>query len=119
MHARLCGDSVDDIQRVVVVECADTTDAHRRCSRRISVGRDVHAGHTSLEGFDRVVFILLGDFVDINGGDSAGHVGLALHRVADDDNLVKHLGVLFEDDFHGWCGQQCLRFVAYIADCDF
>ena len=60
VHTGLCGHTVDDVERVVVVQRTDTTNSDCRTTRGRTVGRDVHARHTTLHGLDGVVLVLLG-----------------------------------------------------------
>ena len=100
MHAGLGWYTVDDVQRVVVVQGADTADADRRCTGRRTVGRDVHARDTSLEGFHGVVLVLLGQVFRIHGGDGAGEVGLALDGVTGDYHFIQKLSVFMHHYRH-------------------
>ena len=100
MHAGLGWYTVDDVQRVVVVQGADTTDAHGGCTGRGTVGRDVHARDTSLEGFHGVVLVLLGQVFRIHGGDGAGEVGLALNGITGDHHFIQKLGVFIHHHRH-------------------
>ena len=59
VHACLGRHTVDDVERVVVVQCSDTTDANSCRTRRTTIGRDVHTRNTSLHCLDGVVLVLL------------------------------------------------------------
>ena len=100
MHAALGGHAVDDVERVVVVEGADTANAHGGGAAGRTLSADVHTRHTALQRFDGVVLVLLGDFVDVNGSDGAGHVDLALSGVTHGHHFVQKQSVLLEADSH-------------------
>ena len=104
VHTGLRGHTVDDIKRVVVVQRTVTTDTHGSGTRGITVGRDVHARHTTLHGLDGVVFILLSQLRSVDHRDSAGQVGLALGLVTGHHHFVQLCGVVFHGHLHaGGC----------------
>ena len=70
------------------------------CTGRGTVGRDVHARDTSLEGFHGVVLVLLGQVFRIHGGDGAGEVGLALDGVTGDYHFIQKLSVFMHHYRH-------------------
>ena len=104
MHSGFGGNTVNDVQGIIVVEGADTTDTDCCSTRRGAIGTDVHAGDTALEGFYGVVLILLCKVFGVHCGDGTGKVGLALDGVTSDHNLLKHLGILIKDNLHMLCG---------------
>ena len=116
MHTGLGGHAVDDVERVVVVQRADTTDTNRGGSRGITIGRDIHAGHSTLHSLDGVVLVLLGQFINADYRDSARQVGLALHLITCHDELV-HLGdILAHSDRHAVLGLHLLGVEAHEGD---
>ena len=99
VHTCLCGHSVDDVERVVVVQRSDTADAHRGCTARITVGRDVHTRHSALQGFHGVVLVLLLHLADTHRRHGSRQVGLALCGVACHHHLAKLLRIVLQGDF--------------------
>ena len=89
MHTGLCGNTIDDVQRVVVVQRADTTYTHRCRTRGRTVGKDVHAGHATLHGLHRVVFVLLGKLADTHYRNGTSQVGLTLGGITCYHHLVQ------------------------------
>ena len=89
MHSALGGHTVDNEQRVVVVESAYTANAYGGASAGISVGSHIHSRHPSLKGFHRVVFILLCQLLHIHHGNGTCQVGLALYGITGDNDLVQ------------------------------
>ena len=89
MHAGFGGNTVDDVQRVVVVEGSHTTDTHDGCSGRTAVSADVHARNTSLQGLDGVVLVLLGQIVGVHRGDGTCQIGLALDCITGYHYLIQ------------------------------
>ena len=106
MHTGLGGHAVNDVQGIIVVEGANTADADRGGAGRGTVGTDVHTGNASLQGFHRVVLILLGQVCGIYRRDGTGEVGLSLDRVAGDHHLVQQLGVFVHDNGHLGLGRK-------------
>ena len=106
VHTGLGGHTVNDVQRVFVVEGADTADADRSGAGRGTVGTDVHAGNASLQSFHRVVLILFGHVCCVYRRDGTGEVGLSLDRVAGYHHLVQQLGVFVHDNGHLGLGRK-------------
>ena len=116
MHTGLRGHAVDDVERVVGVQRSDTTDAHRRGTARVTVGLDVHARHTTLQGLHRVVLVLLGHLVNADGRDSTRQVGLALGGVTRHYHLLQLLAVFLQRYLHAVLGWQFLSQITNIAE---
>ena len=85
VHAALGGDTIDDIERVVVVERTDTTDAHGGRTGRRAVGGDIQTRHLALHGLHGVVLVLLFEVAHTDDTDRSCKVGLALGGVTGDD----------------------------------
>ena len=100
MHAGLGGDTVDDVQRVVVVEGSHTTDPDGGSAGRATVRTDIHSGNTALQGFDGVVLVLFGQIVGVHRGDGTGEIGLALDRITGYHHFIQQLGVFVHDHGH-------------------
>ena len=116
VHTGLRRHTVDDVQRVVVVQRADTTDAHRRSTRQVTVGLDVHARHTALQGLHRVVLVLLGQFADAHHAHRTRQVGLALGGIARHHHFVQRQGVVLHHDLHAVLGGQLLGLIANVGE---
>ena len=116
VHTGLRGHSVDDVERVVVVQSSHTAYAHRGGTARITVGLDVHARHAALQGLHRVVLVLLGHLVDTHRGDGTCQVGLALGGVACHHHFLQHLVVGQQFHLHAVLGGQLLRLVADVGN---
>ena len=109
VHAGLGGHTVDDVQRVVVVQRTDTTDAYRGSTRQVTVGRDVHARHTTLQGLHRVVLVLLGQLADADYRDGTRQVGLALGGITRHHHLVQREGIVLHlTCMPFWAGSSCV-----------
>ena len=112
----LCRHTIDDVERVVVVQRSDTTDTNSSLTRKITFICDVHTRNTSLEGFHRVVFVLLSKFVNANNRYRTSKVGLALCGITCYHNFVKQLGVALQDYLHTLCGGQFLSGITHISE---
>ena len=108
MHARLRGYTVNNVERVVVVQRSDTTNAHRGSTRGVTVGGNVHARHAALQGFHRVVLVLLGYFVDADRRNGTRQVGLALRGIAHHHHLGQFGGIFLHRHLHAVLGRQLL-----------
>ena len=115
MHTSLRGHTVDDVERVVVVQRTDTTDAHRSSTRGVTIGLNVHARHATLQGLHWIVLVLLRHLIDAPRRDGARQVGLALGGIASDHHFVQQLGILFHLDFHAGGGSHLHRVVADVC----
>ena len=116
VHTRLGRHTVDDIQRVVVVERTHTTYSHRGSTRGSTVGCDVHARHLALQGFHRVVLLL---FLQVFGTDSTNgtrQVRLALSGITRHNHFFQHLVVLLEHDIHTHSCLHTLRHKPHVGD---
>ena len=98
VHTRFSWHAVDDVERVVVVESADTTDSYRSRTRRRTIGRNIHTRHTSLHCFERVVLVLLGNVVGLHYRNRPCQIRLFLYRIARYHNLVEFAHLFFEGD---------------------
>ena len=116
MHACLGGHTVDDVERVVVVQRSHATNTHRSRTRGVTVGLDVHARHAALQGFHRVVLVLLGHLVDAHRRDGARQVSLTLGGIARDHDLLQQLVVGRELHLHSIGCRYLLRLVSDVGD---
>ena len=110
------GHSVHDIERVGIVDGTGTADADAgRFARLSGICRDVDAGCEALEGRIDADGSGLGEVFGGNLGDGGRHDALFLYAVADNDYVVEHFSVLFEDDVdHGAaCDIDRLGLIAY------
>ena len=98
----------------LLLRVPDTANTNRRRARGIAVGRDVHARHTALQSLDGVVFVLFGNFVDVDSSNSACDIDFTLYRVSDNHNFIEQFGILAERHFHFVLRLEALRLIAYI-----
>ena len=106
MHTSLRGYTVNDVQRVVVVQRSDTTNANGGSTRRITIGRDVHTRHTTLHGLDGVVLVLLSQIRGTHRRDGTRQVGLALAGITCYHHFLYHQCVILHHYLHSvLCGQ--------------
>ena len=118
VHSRFGRHSVDDIQRVVVVERAYTADTYRSSTRRITISSDIHSRDLTLQGLHRVVLLLLLQILGRHGGDSTRQIGFALGRITRHYHLLQNLAILRQLHFHVLCRIELLGLVAYVRHHD-
>ena len=116
MHAGFRGHTIDDVKRVVVIQCSHTTDANRSSAARVTVGLDIHARHTSLQGLHRVVFVLLGYIVYAHRRNGTSQVGLALAGVTRHHHFLQQFCVIFHRYLHTLLCKHFYCLVANVRD---
>ena len=105
MHTSLRRHTIDDVQRVVIIQRSHTTDANRRCTARVTVGLDVHAWHATLQGLHWVVLVLLGHLIDAHRRYGTSQVGLTLGGITCHHHLIQRLCIGFHLDLHAVLGR--------------
>ena len=113
VHAGFSGHTVDDVERVVVVESADTADAHCCSTGGITIGSDVHARHTALKGLHRVVLVLLRHLIYTHCRYGTSQVGFSLRGIASHHHLLQHFRIFLQGHCHPRLGR---HFLCLIAD---
>ena len=93
MHAGLGRYSVDDIERVFVIERTLTADTDGCRSGRITIRLNVQTRRTSLQRLHGIVLLLFLQISRTDGGDSTGKVRLALGGITRDYDLFEDLAV--------------------------
>ena len=99
--------SVDDVQRVAVIDCAYAPDAHFGAGAGLAgvLGYGDSRDH-SLEQVVHAGACRLGEGVSLDGTDGGGDDALLLHAVAYDHHVVKHLHIFVKNDVE--CCRQVL-----------
>ena len=95
-----CRDTVHNVQRGSPVHGADTTDLDGSRRVRRTAGGDAYAGDLALEGLHRVTDVHFLGGAHVDDGHGTGEVGLLFSGITGNDDLVKQLAVLFENNIH-------------------
>ena len=107
--------AVNDVQRIgIVADGAYAADLHGRAGTGGAALCDLDAGYHALEGAHGVGGRLLGKLVTLHVHDRGGEVLGLLGTVTHNHDLVKEVGVLFEDNLCGDC--RCRENLRSIAD---
>ena len=89
MHASLGRYTVDDVERVVVVKSADTTNTYCGSTRRVTVSSNVYTRHTALHSLHRVVLVLFQQIIHAHYRYGTSEICLTLDGVARDHEFVQ------------------------------
>ena len=106
MHAAFGGHTVDNIERVVVVERTNTANTHSGTTGRRAIGRDVHTRNLALHGFHRVILVLLLQVAHAHHAHRTRQVCLALCGIAGYNEFLQLLRVFRHQNFHIGLGRQ-------------
>src|SRR5204863_5550637 len=82
--------TVDDVQRIVVLERSDAPDPDGGARAGRAAGIDRDTGHAAIQPLQHTGRGLLLEVFDIDRADRAGDVGRPLRRVTGDDDLRQH-----------------------------
>ena len=96
MHTRFSRHTINNIKRVVVVQCTDTANTNRCRTTRVTIRRNIHTRHTTLQRLHRVVLILLGKLIYTHDRNGSRQISLTLSRITGHDHLLQLLGILFQ-----------------------
>ena len=108
------GDSIDDIQRTVIIDRVDTTDTYHRCGTRCTVRTDLHTRCFTLQLL-RCGRTGRGEqLLRINDSDRSGNILLLPRTVTYDHHLIQILSVLFQGNLHGCARHRSL--LSYITN---
>ena len=117
VHTRGRRNTVNDIKRVVGrVQRTRTADTHRSRSGWVTVRRDVHTRHFTLQCFHRVVLLLFLQVGGTDSGHSTGQVRFALRSITGHYHFFQQFAVFRHKHFQILAGAHGLRGIAYVTD---
>ena len=109
--------AVHNVERGVGTGSTHTADGHLVAFARLTgILGDVHAGGLALQGAERVDGVRVGELVSRDADRRTGHEFFTLDTITDHDGLLKHFGVVLEDDGHVFGGGDSAGRVADAGD---